>query len=122
MKKKTTVQRKTSPTAEQTSAAPESLAAVTVVYVDGNSVAAMAVSRHGEGYRVEALEHLEVDRLLEVIKRLRHPIFMDLNFCLMPEKELIQQYFQRFISKPASSHPTGGLLVAEKLVPTALAG
>jgi hypothetical protein len=88
---------------------------VTVLYLDGNSIAAMAVSRSDDGYAVDAVEHLELDKLLEVVTRLRHPIFMDLNFCLLPEKELIQSQFSRFLEKAIFNRPMVMLLAPEKV-------
>ena len=120
MSKKATPKKKTGVT--PATQAPQDLRTVTVLYVDGNSVAAMAVSATDSGYHVEGIEHLEVDRLLEVVKRLRHPIFMDLNFCLMPEKDLIQQYFRRFLERSVFDHPTVCLLAPEKVWPTSELG
>ncbi|CAN5265199.1 hypothetical protein BH09SUM1_BH09SUM1_15380 [soil metagenome] len=89
---------------------------VTVVQVDGNSIAAVAASRDGNKVRIEAIEHIELDRLVEVTKRLNHQIFMHVNFCLLVDKELIHARLKDILGKKVFRNPSIMLIGSEKTV------
>lgn len=89
---------------------------LTAIMIDGNSIGAMAASRQPDGrMRVEAVRHVELDRLVELTRRLRHPIFMDVSYSFFPERELIADRLRDIFALPEFQNPTITLLAPEKV-------
>lgn len=95
---------------------------VTAISIDGNSIAAVAMSFDGVSYRAEAIHHLELDRLVEVSKKLRHPVFMDVTCCVYPEKELIQARLADIFQRAVFHNPAVVLLAPDKSFAVEIAG
>ena len=60
--------------------------AATALWVDGNSLSAVAVEARGTGFRLLAAHPLEADTLLERVGRFTHPIFMDAHYLQVDEE------------------------------------
>jgi hypothetical protein len=77
----------------------------------------MAVRRLAAGFEVVALRHVELESLVEVVKRVRHPIFMDATFCLFPEKSRIHEALLSILDDSAFQTPVVGLIAPDKIQP-----
>lgn len=88
---------------------------LTAVSIDGNSIGVMAAEAVNGKLNVLATKHRELDALLEVIKRLRHPIFMNVNLSWFPEKEKVKALVAEMLEEPVFRNPLIGLLPAEKI-------
>ena len=89
---------------------------LTAIMIDGNSIGAMAGSVKANGtVVVEAIRHYELDRLVELTRRLRHPIFMDVSYSFFPERELIADRLRDILSTPPFNNPVIALLAPEKI-------
>jgi len=66
---------------------------ITACMIDGATIAATAVERTDDGFRVLATEVVELPRLVETIERDHHPIHMDLSKIEYREPDTIQAIF-----------------------------
>lgn len=98
------------PTAEVKIGAP-----LTAIMVDGNSFVAASGRHDGENLHVENLMHMELDRLVEVTRRLRHPIFMDVGFSHYPGRDLITERLRDTLARPEFDHPVVIVVSPDKL-------
>ncbi len=79
--------------------------AYTVLYVDGNSFSLVAGHLKDDRVHISAVEHLEVDRLLEVSKRLRHQVFMDVDLYYYKGADQIGKFLQDNLEKKGFQNP-----------------
>ncbi|MCC6546282.1 hypothetical protein IT570_03850 [Candidatus Sumerlaeota bacterium] len=90
------------------------LAEAVVVQIDGNSLSALSGRNENGIIYIDALEHLELDEMVEVTKRLHHPVFMDTYFRCFAEKETISRVLGHFFRDPIFKRPAVALLSPEK--------
>lgn len=88
---------------------------VTAIQVDGNSISFAALSSDDGTLHIESLDHVELDHLVEVTKRVRHPVFMDVVSCTFPEKELIARTVRAHMERQVYQNPVVTLIGAEKM-------
>lgn len=88
---------------------------VTAIYIDGNSVSCASMSQGDGGrLRIETLEHHEDDELLEIAKRLYHPVFMEVDCAVFKRKERLQQVIVGLLARRPNAYPVVGVLAPEK--------
>ncbi len=78
---------------------------ITSLSVDGNSIMAAAVEIDGNRLRVLAIEHRQTDHLVELIKRVRHPIFMEIHHRWFPGREEIRDHLSEILAKEEFQNP-----------------
>ncbi len=102
--------------------AGSALTEAVVVQIDGNSLSALSGRSENGIVYVDALEHLELDEMVEVTKRLHHPVFMDTYFRLLSGKETIGRVLEHFFRNPLFARPAVALLSPEKSIVAELNG
>lgn len=95
---------------------------ITAVDIDGNSIGALAMSISGGRIRVDDAHHVELDKLVEVVEKLRHPVFMDLPRSNFPDVQLLASRLKDIFSKKEFQNPVVAVLGGEKVHRATLVG
>lgn len=101
---------------------PSDVKRLTCVMIDGNSVVAVAGQMEGKQLRILGIEHRELEKLVEVTRRLHHPIFMDVDACLFVEKDLISRHLKEMLSRSVFNNPTLVIVAPDKFFEVRLKG
>lgn len=88
---------------------------ITSLMIDGNSLGIASVEMQNGTPRLIASEHVETPELLEVVRHLRHPIFMDLRLYSFPGQEVIEKWFADRLNQEIYNAPVAILLSADKI-------
>ncbi len=94
----------------------------TAVSVDGNSLSAVSVSLQSGKVRVEGVEHHELDHLVEVKRRIRHPVYMDLDVSVFPGKHIIASFYEVLFSQSRFRHPAVAVLPSTRVQADSMEG
>lgn len=73
---------------------------VVVVGIEGNSLLLAAGERDASGVFLNHLDHHELDSLAEVVRRVRHPIFMNIDLTQYREPEMLAQRLGQMLQAP----------------------
>lgn len=95
--------------------ADKSPAKLTSLFIDGNSISVVATELDGDRVHVRGAVHREYPEVLELVKRLRHPVFMNLNICWYPDKEIIIRELRTLLEPEVFRNPVVCVLPSEKL-------
>ncbi len=87
---------------------------VTIIEIDGNSIGALAMAQDGDKLVVEASHHVELDKLVEVVEKMRHPVFMDLPKSNFPDVQLLASRLKDIFSQEVYRNPVVAVLGGEK--------
>lgn len=88
---------------------------VTIVSIDGNSVAALSAEMAGEKLRLYGHQHHECEDLEERVDRVRHPVFMDVSVMSIPHADRLAEKLKAVLATPEFAGPVVLLLNSDRL-------
>ncbi len=86
---------------------------VTGVCIDGNTLSAAALSYSSSEPVVEAVGTVELERLVERVDRITHPIFMDMDVLHYVDRNSLQRGLAELLSDPALRNPIMAVFPAD---------